>query len=61
MDLEESGSEDFRKRMIENNFELMNGSTIVVVTSLMKIPKHFLPLNNLQAIREAVSEEMEGA
>lgn len=26
----------------------------------MRIPKYFLPLNNIQAIKEAVSQEMEG-
>jgi hypothetical protein len=34
-------SEDYRRRIIENNFELMNGQTIQVTTDPKKVPKYF--------------------
>jgi hypothetical protein len=34
-------SEEYRRRIIENNFELMNGQTIQVTTDSKKVPKYF--------------------
>jgi hypothetical protein len=48
-------NEDYRRRLIESNFELMNGITIQVTTDAMKIPKNFLRLDNLQEIKLAVA------
>lgn len=54
-----SMSEEYRRRIIENNFELMNGQTIQVTTDTNKIPRSFLRLDNLMAIKDAVKEEMD--
>jgi hypothetical protein len=34
-------SEEYRRRLIENNFEIMNGATIQVTTDPLKIPPYF--------------------
>jgi hypothetical protein len=47
--------------MIENNFELMNGNTIQVTSDPMKVPKFFLRLDNMKALKEAVAIEMDQA
>lgn len=48
-------SEDYRKRLIENNFELMNGTTIQVTCDKKQIPKYFVSLDNLEDIKAAVA------
>ena len=53
-------TEEFRRRIIENNFELMNGQTIQVTTDPNKVPKFFKVLDSIRALKEAVLEEMEG-
>lgn len=52
-------SEESRRRFIENNIELMNGSTIVVTSDVTKIPKYFIELDNFKEIQQAVIEEFE--
>lgn len=52
-------SEDYRKRLIENNFELMNGTTIQVTCDKSQIPKYFMTLDNLDEIKAAVAQDME--
>lgn len=59
---EESGNDfqsnynvEYRRRLIENNFELMNGNTIQVTTDPMKVPKFFKRLENQQAMKDAVA------
>ena len=53
-------SEEYRRRIIENNFELMNGQTIKVTTDPNKVPKYFQRLDSIRALKDAVNEEMEG-
>ena len=50
---------EFKKRLIENNLELMNGSTIIVTTDREQIPNFFIPLENLEAMKLAVSLDMD--
>lgn len=38
----------------------MNGSTIQVATDKNLIPKHFLPLEDIQEMKQAISLDMEG-
>jgi len=44
-------NEEFRKRLIENNFDLMNGNTIHVTTNKDAIPKYFVPMDNIAEIK----------
>lgn len=53
-------SEEYRKRLIENNFDLMNGTTIQVTTDKSMIPKHFVMLDNRDELKAAVSMDIEG-
>ena len=48
-------NEEYRKRLIENNFDLMNGMTIQVTTKKEAIPKYFMPLDNLAEVKAAVA------
>ena len=50
---------EFKKRLIENNLELMNGVTIQVTTDKDYIPDYFIPLENLEAMKAAVSMDMD--
>lgn len=38
----------------------MNGFTIQVATDINLIPKYFLPLDNLEEMKNAVTQDMEG-
>ena len=58
-DYQEDDNEEYRRRLIDNNFELMNGSTIIVTTDPNKIPKYFIKLDNLEQLKAAVSQEMD--
>lgn len=51
---------DYKRKIIENNFELMNGSTIVVTTEESEIPKHFKPIENLEELKKVVNLDMDG-
>lgn len=51
--------EDYRRRIIENNFDLMNGNTIHVTTDPNKIPKYFVRLDNLEQLKAAVSQAVD--
>jgi hypothetical protein len=50
-----------RRKFIEGNIELMNGSTIVVTTDFSKVPKYFIELDDLDSIQQVVAEDFEGA
>jgi hypothetical protein len=52
-------SEEYRRRLIDNNFELMNGTTIQVTTDPSKIPKYFVKLEDLNQLKAAVAQEMD--
>jgi len=52
-------NEECRKRLIENNFDLMNGSTIHVTTSKDAIPKYFVPMDNIAEIKQAVAQDLD--
>lgn len=52
-------NEEFRKRLIENNFDLMNGVTIQVVTSRGAIPSHFVEMDDLDQIKSAVAHDLD--
>ena len=47
-------SEEYRRKIIENNFELMNGTTISVTTDPNKVPMYFQRLNDLRALKLSV-------
>ena len=51
---------DYRKRLVESNFDLMNGSTIHVTTDKSVVPKYFILLDNLDEMKQAVTQDMEG-
>lgn len=57
---EQSFSAEYRKRLIENSFDIMNGTTIHVTSNPDLIPKSFLPINNLEEMKQAVTQDMEG-
>ena len=40
-------NEEYRQRLVESNFDLMNGITIQVTTNRENIPKNFLALDDL--------------
>lgn len=44
-------NDEFKKRLIENNFDLMNGHTIKVTTDKDAIPKYFVPIENLEGMK----------
>jgi len=52
-------NDEFRRRIVENNFDLMNGLTIQVVTNKETIPKHFLPLDNMDEMKAAVASDLD--
>lgn len=52
-------NEEFKRRLIENNFDLMNGKTIQVTTDREQIPQFFVPIDNLEGMKQAVSQDME--
>lgn len=57
---EQSFSAEYRKRLIENSFDIMNGTTIHVTSNPDLIPKGFLPINDLEEMKQAVTQDMEG-
>ena len=52
-------NDEFKKRLIENNFDLMNGQTIQVTTDKDAIPKHFLPIDNIESMKKAVQMDID--
>jgi hypothetical protein len=44
-------NDEFKKRLIENNFDLMNGQTIQVTTDKDSIPKYFIPIDNIEGMK----------
>ena len=48
-------NEEYRHRLVENNFDLMNGQTIQVTTNRDQIPHNFLPLDDLDQLKQAIA------
>lgn len=57
---ESNYSEEYRRKLIDNNFDMMKGATIQVTTDKSLIPKHFEILDNYNEMKEAVTQDMEG-
>lgn len=53
-------TEEYKRKIIESNFDIMNGHTINVIVDKSLIPKYFIPMNNLEDMKQAVVEDMEG-
>lgn len=52
-------NDEFKKRLIENNFDLMNGQTIQVTTDKEIIPKYFMPIDNIDGMKQAVAHDID--